>query len=82
VDAELAKAPIPVYPATAKLPSWKIGNAVAALLDAVELDDFPDPVPQETSRREGFIGLPEAFRMIHRPADAGQWQQARERFRY
>lgn len=82
VDQELAKAPIPIYPATAKLPSWKIGNAVSALLDAVELRDFPDPLPEETIRREGFVSLPDAFRMIHRPADPGQWQQARDRFRY
>lgn len=81
-DEELAKAPIPVYPATAKLPSWKIGNAVSALLDAVELAEFPDPIPVETARRQGFIALPEAFRMIHRPADPGQWQRARDRFRY
>lgn len=81
-DEELAKAPIPVYPATAKLPSWKIGNAVSALLDAVDLTDFADPIPPATAKREGFVDLPDAFRMIHRPADAGQWQLARDRFRY
>ncbi|NYE94635.1 ATP-dependent DNA helicase RecG [Psychromicrobium silvestre] len=81
-DGEIALAPIPVYPATAKLPSWKIGNAVSALLDAVDLAELSDPLPPEIAEREGFATMEAAYRMIHRPADAAQWQQARDRFRF
>ncbi|WP_394938388.1 ATP-dependent DNA helicase RecG [Psychromicrobium sp. YIM B11713] len=81
-DEQIALAPIPVYPATAKLPSWKIGNAVSALLDAVDLGELSDPLPAEIVRRERFGALDDSYRMIHRPADPGQWKLAQARFRY
>lgn len=81
-DEQLARQPIPIYPATAKLPSWKIANAISALLDAIDLSSFDDPVPEETARREKFLPLPEAYRMIHRPTEPTQWKLARDRFRY
>ena len=37
--------PIPVYPATANLTSWSIQKVIATLLDTVDLDDLPDPLP-------------------------------------
>ncbi|AJT41241.1 ATP-dependent DNA helicase RecG [Psychromicrobium lacuslunae] len=78
----VALAPIPVYPAVAKLPSWKIGNAISALLDAVQLDALSDPLPAEILSREKFLALDQAYLMIHRPANTEQWQRARDRFRY
>lgn len=82
IDESIALAPIPVYPAVAKLPSWKIANTVSALLDAVDLGEFKDPLPAEIVHREKFGPLAEAYLMIHRPAEPADWQQARDRFRY
>ncbi|MCW1249601.1 ATP-dependent DNA helicase RecG [Acaricomes phytoseiuli] len=82
-DAEaFARQPIPVYSATAKLPSWKTAKAISAMLDAVDLDGFVDPLPAEIVAREGFPALAEAYRMIHRPAEPVDWKRARDRFRY
>ena len=79
---KLAAMPIPVYPATAKFPSWKIQKVIATLLETVELDSLPDPVPAAVADREGFLPLDEAYRLIHAPGTAADWKRARDRFRY
>ncbi|MDQ0800817.1 ATP-dependent DNA helicase RecG [Arthrobacter sp. SLBN-112] len=79
---KLAAMPIPVYPATAKLPSWKIQKTIATLLETLDLDALPDPVPAEVSAREGFLPVSEAYRLIHAPESADDWRRARDRLRY
>ena len=79
---KLAAMPIPVYPATAKLPSWKIQKVIATLLETVDLGALPDPVPGTVTEREEFLPLAEAYRLIHEPETAADWQRARHRFRY
>ena len=66
-----------VYPATAKLPSWKIGNCVRMVLDV--LDDPTDPLPEEIRRVEHLTGLGRALHRIHVPETAADHQGARHR---
>jgi ATP-dependent DNA helicase RecG len=79
---KLAAMPIPVYPATAKLPSWKIQKTIATLLETLDLEALPDPVPGEVSAREGFLPVSRAYRLIHAPESADDWRRARDRLRY
>jgi ATP-dependent DNA helicase RecG len=79
---KLAAMPIPIYPATAKLPSWKIQKALSTLLETADLDSLPDPIPAAIAAREKFLPIAEAYRLIHEPESAADWQQARRRFRY
>jgi ATP-dependent DNA helicase RecG len=79
---KLAAMPIPVYPATAKLPSWKIQKAVQTLLETLDLDALPDPVPPAVVSREKFLPLAQAYRLIHEPESADDWRRARDRLRY
>ncbi|MFE8885104.1 ATP-dependent DNA helicase RecG [Pseudarthrobacter enclensis] len=79
---KLAAMPIPVYPATAKLPSWKIQKVISTLLETVDLGAVPDPVPAPVAAREDFLPLATAYRLIHEPETAADWQRARHRFRY
>ncbi|MEQ4517935.1 ATP-dependent DNA helicase RecG [Pseudarthrobacter sp. B907] len=79
---KLAAMPIPVYPATAKLTSWSIQKVVATLLDTADLDAVPDPLPAEIAAREKFLPVAAAYRLIHAPETASDWQRARDRFRY
>ncbi|MCZ2403457.1 ATP-dependent DNA helicase RecG [Paenarthrobacter sp. Z7-10] len=82
-EAELqAQRPVPVYPATAKLPSWKIQRAVESVLRAVDLEKLPDPLPAQIVAREKFLSLPNAYQLIHTPSAPEDWQRARDRFRY
>jgi ATP-dependent DNA helicase RecG len=79
---KLAAMPIPVYPATAKLPSWKIQQVISTLLETVDLDSLPDPVPAKVAERESFLPLAQAYRLIHAPETATDWKRSRERLRY
>lgn len=83
IDPEkLAAMPIPVYPATAKLTSWSIQKVVETLLDTADLDAVPDPLAAEITAREKFVPVADAYRLIHAPHGAADWQHARDRFRY
>ncbi|MDQ0663922.1 ATP-dependent DNA helicase RecG [Arthrobacter ulcerisalmonis] len=79
---KLAAMPIPVYPATAKLPSWRIQKVVGTLLETVDLDSLPDPLPPPVAAREAFLPVADAYRLIHAPETAADWKHARDRFRY
>jgi ATP-dependent DNA helicase RecG len=74
--------PIPIYPATAKLTSWSIQKVISTLLDTVDLELLDDPLPGDVSAREKFLPAAEAYRLIHTPEVPGDWQRARDRFRY
>ncbi|MBP2414083.1 ATP-dependent DNA helicase RecG [Arthrobacter stackebrandtii] len=82
-EAELQAArPIPVYPATAKFPSWKTRLVIEALLPTLDLTRIPDPVPAAIARRERLMPLAEAYEQIHQPSSIESWPRARKRFRF
>ncbi|MFE9428411.1 ATP-dependent DNA helicase RecG [Kitasatospora sp. NPDC006697] len=72
---------IPVYPASAQLPSWKLSLAVQAVLDSC-LPQVGEPLPAELRAERGLIGLQEALELIHRPRNQAELEQARERLRW
>ncbi len=87
VDAEAAALveaakPMPVYGASAAIPSWKIQQAVRTVLDPLTEDDLPDPLPEEVRQAERLPGLVEALRGLHRPHDDPEWRRARARVRF
>lgn len=83
LEAEMAAAqPIPVYPATAKFPSWKTQKIISALLPVVDLDGIPDPVPTHIAAREKLMPLSDAYRQIHTPSEMDSWPRARKRFTF
>lgn len=79
-EADLA--PIPVYPAKAKLPSWTIRSAIDTVLDAINWNAITDPVPQAflATLSSGLPALSVAYQQIHRPQELAQAQAARRRF--
>ncbi|CAN5781788.1 ATP-dependent DNA helicase RecG [soil metagenome] len=78
--AHLLRPIIPVYPATARLASWRIASCCAAALDA--LGDLDDPVPTDLRERRGLVGLRAALEGVHRPEQASDHRRGRERLRY
>ncbi|MFJ4204520.1 ATP-dependent DNA helicase RecG [Streptomyces sviceus] len=60
-----AGALIPLYPATAKLESWKIGKAIQTVLPSAQ--EAIDPLPESLREGRGLLPLPEALLKIHRP---------------
>jgi ATP-dependent DNA helicase RecG len=84
-DAEdFAGGLLPVYPATAKLPSWRLRKAVKVALDVVLPDrgSLPDPVPAEVRLRRGLLSLEDALRLVHRPDTRDDVRRAQRRLRY
>ncbi len=74
------RALIPIYPATAKLSSWRIASCVEHTLDALPALD--DPVPDEVLDERELLGLGAALERIHRPASKEDVTAARQRLRF
>src|SRR5579871_3009867 len=78
--AEFAVELIPVYPATKDVSTWDIEKCVQIVLDT--LGELEDPLPEPLRQRHDLIGLADALRGIHRPADDEQWHTARVRLKW
>ncbi len=76
-----AGAMIPVYPASAQMPSWKISSAVDIVLDQLP-DPLEDPIPDTTRIRYGLPNLRGALLGIHRPETRDDVTAARTRLRW
>lgn len=79
VEGRIARGIIPIYRASARIPSLAIERSIETVLPIADVED-PLPEPVRTAR-----GLPDAavaFEMIHRPRSAQQWRTARDRFRF
>ncbi|MFJ7134130.1 ATP-dependent DNA helicase RecG [Streptomyces fungicidicus] len=75
-----AGALIPIYPATAKLESWKIGKALQTVLPSAQ--EAVDPLPESLRAGRGLVGLPEALLKIHRPHTKADVEDARARLKW
>jgi ATP-dependent DNA helicase RecG len=77
---EFAGALIPVYPAAAKLPTWRIANCVRVVLDMFAPPE--DPLTEPIRAERGLIRLADALRFIHRPDGWDQVGAARKRLKW
>ncbi|MFJ4694515.1 ATP-dependent DNA helicase RecG [Streptomyces sp. NPDC088766] len=75
-----AGALIPIYPATAKLESWKIGKAIQTVLPSAR--EAVDPLPDSLREGRGLLPLPEALLKIHRPQTKADIDDARARLKW
>ncbi|MEV6114216.1 ATP-dependent DNA helicase RecG [Streptomyces sp. NPDC052109] len=75
-----AGALIPLYPATAKLESWKIGKAIQTVLPTAQ--EALDPLPPSLREGRGLLPLPEALLKIHRPHTKADIAGARARLKW
>ena len=71
---------IPIYPATAKIASWRIAKSIALALDS--MGDVDDPLPEAVRQEFGLLGLRAALEKVHRPESAADWHAAHKRLRF
>ncbi|MFJ9952715.1 ATP-dependent DNA helicase RecG [Kitasatospora sp. NPDC091207] len=72
---------IPVYGASAQMPSWKLSICVETALTK-HLGDVGEPLPAELRDRHALIPLPEALELIHRPRGQADRERAQSRLRW
>ncbi|MGN6126735.1 MAG: ATP-dependent DNA helicase RecG, partial [Humibacter sp.] len=73
--------PIPIYPATSTLASWKIAKVIREEV-LPKLRDADDPVPPEIAAEHRLERFRVALTGIHTPADDADWRKARDTLRY
>src|ERR1700722_4607084 len=80
IAEQFANELIAVYPATAKLSSWRISRAVDAVLGTLEAGE--DPIPAEVREKHNLWPRELAIRAIHRPQDRAELAHARKRLKW
>jgi ATP-dependent DNA helicase RecG len=71
---------LPVYPASAKLPSWKISQCVELAIGSLEeIDDF---LPSSIRDKHSYPSLHQALVQLHQPADLEHAELSRERLTF
>jgi ATP-dependent DNA helicase RecG len=80
VGSDMLTGLIPIYPATAQLPTWNVAKAVRLVLERVGIAD--DPMPVEVRERHDLLPLPEALRLVHQPDTHDQVKRARLRLKW
>ena len=78
--AEFAGKYLPMYPASAKLPSWKIAQCVNLSIGA--LDEIADFMPEKILKDRGYPSLQQAIVQIHNPADLDSAEKSRARITF
>lgn len=71
----------PVYPASGKLPSWRIKRIIRTNLEALARL-MPEIFTPEFLKRNQLVGRAEAYAGIHHPADEKQLARAKRRLKY
>jgi len=74
--------PIPIYPAAASVPTWRIARAVRTVLDPLLEDDVPDPIPAAIRERDELPTLLEALRLVHEPEHEADFTRGQNRLKY
>lgn len=78
--ADFAGKYLPMYPASAKLPSWKIAQCIELALGALE--EVPDFLPEWIRDKYGFPTLQQALVQLHSPVDLDSAEKSRQRLTF
>jgi ATP-dependent DNA helicase RecG len=79
LEGRIARGIIPIYRASAKIPSLAIERSVETVLPVADVED---PLPESVRTARGLPDAAVAFEMVHRPRSEQQWRTARDRFRF
>ena len=71
---------LPMYPASAKMPSWKIAQCIELAIGA--LDEVPDFLPDSVREKYGYPTLHQALVQLHNPVDLDAAEKARQRLTF
>lgn len=69
-----------MYPASSKLPSWKIAQCIELAIGA--LDEVPDFMPDWVRDKYGYPTLHQALVQLHNPVDLDSAEKSRQRITF
>jgi ATP-dependent DNA helicase RecG len=75
-----AELPIPIYPASGTLSTWKIQKSVELALSA--LGEIQEVLPANLLKKHKMLSLSESIKQIHVPKVDSEWQAARDSLRF
>lgn len=78
--AEFAGKYLPMYPASAKLPSWKIAQCINLSIGA--LDEIADFMPEKILTEREYPSLQQAIVQIHNPVDLDSAEKSKARITF
>ena len=71
---------LPVYPASAKMPSWKISQCAQLAIESLE--EIQDFLPASIREKHNYPSLHQALVQLHQPADLDHAELSRERLTF
>ncbi|WP_249043259.1 ATP-dependent DNA helicase RecG [Georgenia thermotolerans] len=74
--------PVPIYPASAAIASWRIGTAVRTVLGAQQAGDVPEPLPAAYRETHHLVGALQALQLVHEPHSTTDIARAHLRLRH
>ncbi len=75
-----AELPIPIYPASGTLSTWKIQKSIELVLAAV--GKVREVLPEALLQKQKVLPLARAINQIHAPKVDAEWQEARDSLRF
>jgi ATP-dependent DNA helicase RecG len=75
-----AELPIPIYPASGTLSTWKIQKSIELVLSAI--GEVQEVFPEKLLLKQQVLPLTKAIHQIHIPKTDADWQQARDSLRF
>ena len=75
-----AELPIPIYPASGTLSTWKIQKSVELALSV--LGEIQEVLPANLLKKHKMLSLSESIKQIHVPKVDSEWQAARDSLRF
>lgn len=78
--ADFAGKFLPVYPASSKLPSWKIAQCVKLAIDS--LDEVPDFIPPHILEKFKYPSAQQSLMQIHNPVDLDSAELSKARLTF
>lgn len=81
-EEEAAARPFPIYSRKQNIAQEKIRSAISTLLDQIDSDSFPDPIPEGVLGKHGYSDLVTSLKTVHRPENVKDAYRARRRFAF
>jgi len=71
---------VPIYLEIPKFDSWNITKAARLVFH--QLDEVPEPVPNDVRSRRHLVGLLDAYKLVHLPRTRAEVRRGLDRLRY